>query len=67
MSKKSSTFAPEIGKGIVLRTSAGKRNGQRRGTTREEYPAEKHIPQASGEKRGAIPISGIPLFVFRKK
>lgn len=64
MSNKSSTFAPEIGKGIVLRTSAGKHSGLRRGATREEYPAEKHIPQACGEKRVTFTDFGSSSFRF---
>lgn len=64
MSDKSSTFALEIGKGLVFKTSAGKRNRQRRGTTCEEYPAEKHIPQVCGEKRRSLSDFGLLLFSF---
>ena len=51
MSNNCCTFALEIGKGRIDLYSAGKRRGQRRGATFEEYPAENTIPQACGAER----------------
>ena len=66
MSKKSSTFAPEIGKKRIeylLRQNGEGNVGVR---PLRDSRSKKHIPRVSGEKRGALPISGSALFVFLK-
>lgn len=62
MSNICSTFALEIGKGHVNPLLRVKQNEQRRGATREEYPGEKHIPPAGGEKERSLTDFGLLSF-----
>lgn len=63
MSDNCCTFALEIGNELVLNPSGGKRSEQRWGTTRKEYPPEKHHTASVRSIKAAdqFPISGQPL------
>ena len=65
MSKKSSTFALEIGKTLIIDHSAGETDGATLGSDLEGLAGSKtHTASARGKRESVLPISGAFSFAF---